>query len=414
MKLNLGNNIKKYRKEKDMTQEALAEHLGVSPQAVSRWENGTAYPDMEMIPSLANLFGVTTDVLFDMQQTQKEIAATEILTELAKLTREKPLNISRINDIIREVRLNYIGCDCIWNFWMSVNKNAYRDEDILPEVRKLFNAIIEGNFDIYKKVEAIKHFSVIEDDEHLNDLLKQHATTSDMSETALLYNRYLCRGERDNIDRYRQKYLHEYIDHLVGNSSMWLEKGDAINIPKIKAATELQLQLLHNLCQHTPSEKHPISGNGQVDLWVEARLWLGFHYTAFCAYMGETEKAFASLEDTVSLLEKVIAIQNTKLSANSPWLESIVWTAEEDYVDGSFSGLYEKATLERVIHIHSEQGACYIVYPSVYFGFLTAEKDNKWYTRYSFCFDNIRNNLRYISCVERVKALIQTKSAEND
>ncbi len=195
---------------------------------------------------------------------------------------------------------------------------------------------------------------------------------------------------------------------------MWLEKGETINIPKIKAATELQLQLLHNLCQHTPSEKHPISGNGQVDLWVEARLWLGFHYTAFCAHIGETDKAFVALEDTVSLLEKVSVIQNTKLSANSPWLESIVWTAEDDYVDGSFSGLYDKTTLERVTYIHNEQGECYIVYPSVYYGFLTAERDDKWYTRYSFCFNNIRNTPQFISCVERVKALIQTKSAEND
>ncbi len=411
MKLNLGNNIKKYRKEKDMTQEALAEYLGVSSQAVSRWENDTTYPDVELIPVLANLFGVSTDVLFDMKQTQKETAATEVLTALAELTRQQPLNVSLINELIREVRLHYIDCDCFWNFWLSVNRNAYRHESILPEVRALFNTIVEGKFDIYKKVEAIKHFSVIEDDEHLDDLLKQHATTSDLSEKALLYNRYLCRGENDNIDLYRQKYLFEYVDHLVGNSSMWLEKGETINIPKIKAATELQLQLLHGLCQHTPNERHPISGNGQVDLWVEARLWLGFHYTAFCAHIGETDKAFAALEDTVSLLEKVSVIQNTKLSANSPWLESIVWTAEEDYVDGSFSGLYDKTTLEKVTYIHNEQGACYIVYPSVYYGFLTTEKDDKWYTRYSFCFDNIRNSEQYISCVKRVKSLIQMKEA---
>ncbi len=89
MKLNLGNNIKKYRKEKYMTQEALAEYLGVSPQAISRWENGTTYPDMELIPALANLFGVPTDILFDMQQSQKEITASKVFTELAKLTREK-------------------------------------------------------------------------------------------------------------------------------------------------------------------------------------------------------------------------------------------------------------------------------------------------------------------------------------
>lgn len=72
MKLNLGNNIKKYRKGKDMTQESLAEYLGVSPQAVSRWENGTTYPDMELIVAMANLFDVPLDDLFGRNRSEKE------------------------------------------------------------------------------------------------------------------------------------------------------------------------------------------------------------------------------------------------------------------------------------------------------------------------------------------------------
>ncbi len=73
MNLNLGNNIKKHRKEKDMTQEELAEYLGVSPQAVSRWENDTTYPDMELIPAMANLFDIPLDDLFGRNRNEKEI-----------------------------------------------------------------------------------------------------------------------------------------------------------------------------------------------------------------------------------------------------------------------------------------------------------------------------------------------------
>ncbi len=64
MKLNPGNNIRKYRREPDLTQEQFADRLGVSPQAVSRWKNGTTYPDMELIPVLTGFFGVSLDVLF--------------------------------------------------------------------------------------------------------------------------------------------------------------------------------------------------------------------------------------------------------------------------------------------------------------------------------------------------------------
>ena len=49
MKLNIGETIKKLRKERDITQEEFAEVLGVSCQSVSRWENNSCYPDIELI-----------------------------------------------------------------------------------------------------------------------------------------------------------------------------------------------------------------------------------------------------------------------------------------------------------------------------------------------------------------------------
>ena len=58
----IGENIKKLRKAKGMTQEGLAEAVNVSFQAVSKWENGGS-PDLEMLPILANTFGVTIDEL---------------------------------------------------------------------------------------------------------------------------------------------------------------------------------------------------------------------------------------------------------------------------------------------------------------------------------------------------------------
>ena len=59
----LGKRIAALRREKGMTQEELAERLGVSPQAVSNWENGQSCPDISLLPRLAAIFGVTTDLL---------------------------------------------------------------------------------------------------------------------------------------------------------------------------------------------------------------------------------------------------------------------------------------------------------------------------------------------------------------
>lgn len=70
MNLNIGEKIKSLRKKNAITQETLANALGVSCQAVSRWELSSAYPDIEIIPSIANYFGISIDELFGCECTR--------------------------------------------------------------------------------------------------------------------------------------------------------------------------------------------------------------------------------------------------------------------------------------------------------------------------------------------------------
>lgn len=59
----IGNRISKYRKAKGMTQEELAGKLGVSSQAVSKWENDQSCPDIGLLPQLCKVLDITTDEL---------------------------------------------------------------------------------------------------------------------------------------------------------------------------------------------------------------------------------------------------------------------------------------------------------------------------------------------------------------
>ena len=73
MKLNIGETIKRLRKEREITQEEFAEVLGVSCQSVSRWENNNCYPGIELIPAIAGFFGISTDRLMGIDEiTEKE------------------------------------------------------------------------------------------------------------------------------------------------------------------------------------------------------------------------------------------------------------------------------------------------------------------------------------------------------
>lgn len=61
--MDLGTNLKQLRKEKELTQEELAECLNVAPQTVSKWENNLSMPDISFLPVLADYFGITVDAL---------------------------------------------------------------------------------------------------------------------------------------------------------------------------------------------------------------------------------------------------------------------------------------------------------------------------------------------------------------
>ena len=78
MQLNIGTKIKELRRRDGRTQEALAEALGVTNQAVSRWESGGSYPDMEIVPAIANYFHVSIDELFGYQNDREERIKTII------------------------------------------------------------------------------------------------------------------------------------------------------------------------------------------------------------------------------------------------------------------------------------------------------------------------------------------------
>ena len=65
MNVKIGPKLKALRKRSNITQERLAEALGVTSQAISKWESGSGYPDIEYITPIANFFDVTIDYLFD-------------------------------------------------------------------------------------------------------------------------------------------------------------------------------------------------------------------------------------------------------------------------------------------------------------------------------------------------------------
>lgn len=90
MNESIGQIIRRLRKERNLTQEELAELLNISAPAISKWENETSMPDISQIVPLAGVFGVTTDTLFGVQGISDEEAVEKILREAEAARIEPP------------------------------------------------------------------------------------------------------------------------------------------------------------------------------------------------------------------------------------------------------------------------------------------------------------------------------------
>lgn len=98
-KIKIGEKIRLLRKKNDVTQDKLADHLGVTPQAVSRWESGVCYPDMNYLPGIADYFSVTMDELLCYTGAQKSAKVQEYLEEVEHL-----LDRDRVTEALEVLR----------------------------------------------------------------------------------------------------------------------------------------------------------------------------------------------------------------------------------------------------------------------------------------------------------------------
>ena len=137
MQIQLGEKIKSLRKQKNISQEVLANYLGVTFQAVSKWENGATMPDVTMIPAIASFFGVSTDELFDFNRYETEERVMEICRLSWKYRHTEP---EKAEKILRDGLAKYPGNEIILNNLLYVMKLPDRAQEAI----ELCQALIEG------------------------------------------------------------------------------------------------------------------------------------------------------------------------------------------------------------------------------------------------------------------------------
>lgn len=132
--IKLGEKIKSLRKQKNISQEVFANYLGVSFQAVSKWENGYTMPDVTMIPAIASFFGISTDELFDFNlfETEKQVEAI-----CAESWKYRNSDVAKSEEILRKGLQRYPGNDIILNNLLYTLDYQTRAEEVISICKSL-------------------------------------------------------------------------------------------------------------------------------------------------------------------------------------------------------------------------------------------------------------------------------------
>ena len=144
MNISIGTNIKRLRKEKNLTQEALADLLGVSFQAVSKWENSIGYPDITLLPALSSILDVSLDILMGVDRSQAE--QERILLEIGELSKSGRLR--EAYEMGRESMKQFPVNDTLIYVTSSLANGLYPTADkeeksvLLEEVRTMTERIL--------------------------------------------------------------------------------------------------------------------------------------------------------------------------------------------------------------------------------------------------------------------------------
>ncbi len=147
--IKLGEKIKSLRKQRNISQEVFANYLGVSFQAVSKWENGNTMPDVAMIPAIASFFGVTTDELFDFNLYEVEKKVEAIVDEYSKYW---DTDKEKAEQVIRDGLKKYPGNDVLLNCLIGVMSELGKNDEVIT----IGKALIESTkyddvrFDAYR------------------------------------------------------------------------------------------------------------------------------------------------------------------------------------------------------------------------------------------------------------------------
>jgi len=379
MKLYIGEQLKALRKEKQITQEVLADVLGVSYQSVSRWELGVCYPDMELLPSIANYFGVTIDRLLSNDAVSKEAEEKRFYEKLNSLPFGSLEQMQFVEEYYHKHPDNnyiaYVLQDIMKNYLLV---NMDKVSDYLPDMIKLYHRLKgtcwhEG---------AVGNIICVCPEEDLEQWLDLCSWNSSYTRRGCLVSRYDVQ-----LGHQKEYHLHQSIEAFE-NFALQLDRRfpDAFG-PTLKA--EYHRGVLKILAAF---------GNGTTppDGWALFYAYKQFVLSACLFGDNKPEEGWKEFDAAFATYRRIFALEDKWLPLGNAIFSDLKVSKDYRYMLDSEGN-------EHVIY-----GAYYTNFSRAGFlhEFLTNER---WHW-----FDDVRNTPKYLTAVEWAKKEAEKEDAKEN
>lgn len=222
--IQIGSIIAAKRKERGVTQEELANHLGVSKPAVSKWESGQSYPDILLLPILASYFDITVDLLIGYEPQMEMANIRKLCHRMTKSFTKEPFE--KVYTECEEHLRKYFSC---WQLQFQIGAllinhcnlagSMERTKEILERALELFVRIEKSCEEAHLaklsiQMQAVCHLSLERPQEAIELMENQVAPVN--SPESLLVKAYLMKGDKTKAIEYLQGYTYVNLVTMLG------------------------------------------------------------------------------------------------------------------------------------------------------------------------------------------------------
>ena len=314
MEIIFAERLRKYRRERDLTQEQLAEKIGISPQSVSKWERGDGYPDITMLPKIANFFGISIDTLLGNDEAAKEEDIEQFYEKLNGMydwNERFEYNLEYARKYPERDSITYNLC---WSIMQLDKETREKNLSILKEAcEKLIAESIHQGFREY----AIECMCRVCDDSEFEKWYGMCADDYAAYKGEVLEQRLWEQGKyEDSRKRFDVNNLRLLLHFMFRDNRNWAAPERAVEWYKFR------IKMIEFLAE-----------NGKIpDAWLGS--YAQHHFRVACASFGcgRKEEGYAYLEKAFELYPAWFAIPNgASLEVGSEWIFGGVRIAKDHW-----------------------------------------------------------------------------------